>query len=290
MVKRDRHGFTLTEFIIVIVIIAIVSIVIGPLLTGKFAAVSQAEQRAAWVQQAELAFFHLRQDLYRSVPNSLFTSEPSAGADQVVEFLAADSEQELLAARYRYLAVTSFDALDVSSADSAFDIFATATSAPDYVSIGLTSAAEARLDWQGLQSSTSSARQLAAVQSIASILSENGTTSIGRVTLTAGHQFKRHSPYYRAYFFTGPLGYYCDADTNLLYRVSGYSSLATSADFAARSEAASFDRVIDNVQGCSFSFSDGSGFTAPSLRVMLEIGNGSESIRLIDTIRLSNGS
>lgn len=294
--QLDRQtGFTLTELIIVIVILGIISAVIAPLIGNKFGAVAQSTERAYWVQQGEYAFQHLAQDLARSIPNSVFTSEPLSTRDQVVEFLAANPERDLLAARYRDQQLSGYERLQPNN-DVLFDVFGDFSSAPGWVSVGLPSSTVARSDWMGAQTDTGDTR-FARVDSITAASGENGSP-ITRVQLNtsaysppnSGHRFGGHSPYFRAYFFDGPIGYACDTSTGFLYRISGYTSLATSQSFAARSAAGTRDRVISNVLSCEFTYQPGTTYAPPSLKVDLEIGAGNESIRLIDTLTLRNAS
>lgn len=273
------RGFTLTELIIVIVIIGIISVVITPIIGNKFGAVAQSELRASWVQQAEYAMFHIRQDLANSVPNSLDTS----GSNQIIEFLAGATNGELYAARYRNVPFGALNPLSPGSVDGAFDLLVNVTDTtniPAFVSVGLQNTTEMFASWP-----VASPGRFAAVDSLATSTADNGNI-ITTVTLDgAGHNFTGHSPFNRAYFFDGPVGYECDLSSGFLNRVSGYSDFG-SANFGSGQR----DRVISNVQACSFSLDGGSVYSPPTLRVRLEVGSASESIELIDTIQLSNAS
>lgn len=284
--NRNR-GFTLTELVIVIVLIGIISAVIVPLIGNKFGAVAQSSQRAFWVQQAEYAFTHMRQDLSVSVPNSVFTGEPSGGDDQVVEFLATSTESELYAARYRNRQLAGFDRLQPNN-DNSFDIFTSVANTPAYVAIAIPDATTARTDWESARAGGTSGH-IAQVQSITVGSGEN-SSPITTVTLAANHDFGGHSPYYRAYFFDGPVAYECDTSAGELYRVSGYDSLATGTVYTTRAAAATRDRVISNLLSCNFELTPGTVYSPPILRVTLEIGQGGESIQLIDSLQLSNAS
>ena len=286
-----QNGFTLTELIMVIVIMGIIGAVITPLLGNKFSAVSQSAERAGWVQQAEYALFHIQRDLASSVPNSVYTSEPISGAAQVVEFLGVDPESSGYAARYRDKQLNGYDRLQPNN-DSSFDVFANIpllTNFASYVSIGTQNPTNMIVDWQSINGSGTSgtiAKVRAATNSANS--SETGGP-LTNVILSAAHNFGGHSPFYRAYFFNGPVAYQCDLTDGVLYRVSSYVNLGTT-NFATRTATAVKSRIVSNVTACEFEMVGGSVYLPPSIKVTLAIGNASESIHLINTIVLSNGS
>lgn len=283
-------GFTLTELVMVIVIMGIIGAVITPLIGNKFSAVAQSTERAEWVQQAEFALFHLRNDLAYAVPNSVYGSEPASGANQVVEFLGLSTDATHLAARYRDKNLTGFDRLQPNN-DVSFDVFANIpnlASFADYVSIGTANATAAIDDWQNnLSLGTGS---LAAIASATA--NPTGSENAGpltTITLTGNHNFGGHSPYFRVYFFNGPTAYQCDTSAGLLYRVSNYTTLGTT-NFSGRTATAVRSIVVDHVLDCEFEFIAGTTYSPPQLKVTLGIGAGTESIRLIDKIILENAS
>lgn len=280
---QQGSGYTLIELIMVIVIISILAVVITPLIGNRFASVDQSTERARWVQQAEYAFFHIRQDLSMSAPNSVQTSEPLSAGDQVVEFLASTSEQDY-AARYR-TAASDGDAL-VISADVSFDIFGSFTSLPDYLIIGAEDVSTLWSDWESLRAGGNSGT-VAQINSSTSATDSNTGSAVTNIAFTS-HTFPLNSPYFRTYFADGPVAYQCDASNGFLYRVSGYQDLSADA-FLTRTAAAEFNRVISDLVACEFSVREGSTYTPPTLRVDLTLGSGDEQIRLIDTIILANG-
>lgn len=284
---RNSRGFTLTELIIVIVILGIIAGVVAPLIGNKFFAVAQSTERAEWVQQAEYALFHMRQDLANSVPNTLWVNT----GDQSVEYLGIDVRAPLYAARYRDRQLAGFDRLQPNN-DSSFDLFGyypNLSGTANYVSIGTTDSTSMRNDWQtNMASGTGTLAEITS-STANQTGSENGGP-LSNVVLTAAHNFGGHSPYFRAYFFSGPQAYECDLSSGFLNRVTNYTNLAVGTGYAARTGSAVRQRVVSDIRDCEFEYLAGSTFEPPKLRVMLELGNAAESIRIIDVLQLSNGS
>lgn len=290
---KKQLGFTLTELIIVIVIVSILSAVVGPLIGNKFSAVDQSTKRASWVQQAEFALFHIRQDLGSSVPNSTCTTQLNCADDDIIEFLGVNDRTRDYAARYRDKQRNPYDRLRPNN-DGSFDIFGNFNNLPGYVSIGVSSSAEARASWEGARVDATNSH-IARVTSYDNSLTEddnnpatNPNPSITNVVLAnSNHSFPGHSPYFRAYFTDGPIGYECKDDT--LYRVTNYVSLDSSSLFSTRTATAARERIADNVT-CSFEVRGGFPYQAPTVEVNISIGQGSESVTLNNIIVLGNGS
>lgn len=291
---RKHYGFTLTELIIVIVIVSILSAVVGPLIGNKFTAVDQSSKRASWVQQSEFALFHLRQDLSSSVPNSTCTTELNCADDDIIEFLGVNDRTQDYAARYRDKQRNPYDRLNPNN-DGSFDVFGKFDNLPSYVSIGVSSSIEARDSWQAARVNSSNSHIARISSSDSSLIEDdnnaatNPNPSITNIVLVnSNHNFPRHSPYFRAYFTDGPIGYECK--NNILYRVSNYNNLDTAALFSTRTATAVRERIADNVTSCSFQVRGGSPYQAPTVEVKLSIGQGAEKVTLNDIIILGNGS
>lgn len=288
---QKQRAFTLTELIIVIVLVGILAAVVGPLVGNQFAAVAQSTDRARWVQQAEFALFHIRQDLARSVPNSHCTDTAACTPSTVIEFLGNSDANALVAARYRDLNYPgpTGDRLQINN-DSSFDVFTSHTHVPNYVAINVSTAFQARTDWQAWQASSTPID--GTIAGVASSTVGTVEAPITNIVLTKNHRFRNHSPFFRAYFFDGPVAYQCDNGT--LYRVSGYTAFNTSTAFATRADYASNptrrSRITDEVVDCEFSLQPGQPDQPPSVTVKLALGNANERIQLIDTLVLGNGS
>lgn len=287
MRAHREQGFTLTELIIVIVVMGVLATVVTPLIANKFSAVHQSTQRAHWVQQAEYALFQLRQDLANSVPNSVFVD---ASGEQV-EFLGASPDDELFAARYRDKPNTSISDRLQPNNDDIFDIFGDFSERPPYVSIGTLNATDMRIDWGNLLGAGTTGT-LASIAVMEPVLDAGVPISPPetRITLPASQKFGAGSPYKRAYFTNGPIAYDCNTAVQQLYRVKAYDVLDPALNFVTRTALGNRARVIDSLVACNFELVGGGTYLPPALRVSLEIGDASGTIQLIDTILLSNGS
>jgi len=284
------QGFTLTELIIVIVIMGILATVVTPLIANKFSAVQQSTQRAHWVQQAEYALFQLSQDLANSVPNSIFVDT----SNETFEFLGAPANADLYVARYRDQANPGVSNLLEPGNDNVFDIFGSFdVTQPTYVSIGTSDAMAMRTDWANVQSggNIGTLAQILEMELVLDTMADPISPPETRITLLATQNFGPGSPFFRAYFTNGPIAYECDTARQLLYRVKDYVSLDPLLSFDDRTASLSNRaRVIDNLIACNFELIPGSTYQPPTLNVSLEIGDSNGTIQLIDTIVLSSGS
>lgn len=265
----------------VITIMGVITAVIAPLIGNKFGTVAQSTQRAKWVAQAEFALFKIRQDLASSVPNSIEVLDGGL----VVEFLGNRPTSPTVAARYRELVLSPYEALDPSGADLTFDVFGNFDALPSFVSIGAASVADLRTDWESQRIGGTSG-VVAEIDSLTNSTGEN-SAPITTITLDAAHTFNNHSPYFRAYFTDGPVAYQCDVGAGFLYRVSGYDNFGAAA-FSTRRASGDQNIVFNDLVGCNFTFSAGTTNSPPTLSVEVSIGNAQESITLIDHIVLSN--
>ncbi|MCG8316242.1 MAG: type II secretion system GspH family protein [Pseudomonadales bacterium] len=277
--RRQNVGFTLIELIIVITLTGIVGVMIASILSKQMYGYVALNDRAELVQLAELAIEGMARDIRNSIPNSL---RVNGGAIEMVPIVYA--------ARYRseLSDAVDDDALDFTSVDTSFDVFADLVSSNTSLSsgqvviynMGLTSGGNP-VDGANIYASADSDGR--------HVISDTGITIANdanedQVQLSSGLQFRFTSPQQRMYIVNGAQSYICNTSDNTLKRFSGYSLQTSQPSSPGGTEAL----ILNNVSACSFNYSAGSLSRNGVMTISLTLTDGDQSIRLLQQVHVSN--
>lgn len=268
---RTCRGFTLTEMVLVIVLLGIVGGVLAPFLMESMRAYQQTRQRADLVSRGRLALERLAREVRQAVPNSLVTLSGGQG----IEFLRGRS-----GGRY----VDRFDSF--GSAFSAItrrfqknamrsELYKVGTDltfqSGDRLVIGNTSPAE-------LLAGTTMAT-LTGV--IATTVAADGTDQ-GQVMQYAAHRFVNASPgkHVAIADATVEVGL---AGAALHWYEGAVSSYDNGVDWSSADPV-----LVDGVSSLLFTYAPGNPSATGVLRVELQLVDGGESVDLYHEVHVRN--
>lgn len=280
-------GFTLTELIIVIVILGVVSIAAAVFIRTPVDAYVDQVRRAMLVDSAEMALRRIAVDVRRAVPNSVRIDQNSGGcpAGQCLELLNAR-----IGARYRDQPASgpgggnADKRLRFNGADNAFNVQAS----PDFpllsadtthwlvvYNLGSGDANAYDLSNGTYNVITQDATQITVTQDTGVFDGEFN------ITLNPAHRFRYESPGKRIYLVDKPILYYCNAGA--LWRYEGYGINA-----AVTVPGAGAQLVTRNVLSCDFGYEAGTSTRAALVTMQLTIASEGESVTLMHQVHVEN--
>lgn len=269
-----RHGFTLIELVMVIVLTGALFATASIFIVGPITAYADVSRRAALVDAADIALRRMARDIRAAVPNSVRV-HPSGLA---IEMLAITS-----GGRYR-AAVDSSAAsadpntfLEFDSADSEFDLLG---------------------GFPGVTLPFGSNNHFLVVYNLgtagsdvyegSNVVSPAGTQididASNHVTLDAGFRFAYASPQQRMFLSSGVVRYTCDPVGGNLTRRIGGGFVAASTPYVAGDG----DLVTQNVAACAFQYQPGSASRSGVVTLNLTLSDGEETIRLLRQVQVEN--
>jgi MSHA biogenesis protein MshO len=284
-----RAGFTLIELVIVLVLAGVLSGLFAGVILRPVEGQIDVARRAALVDGASGALERIARDVRVALPNSVRVSADGRS----IELLRTSD-----AGRYRSGPGTNPGGADHTAisdwldfaADDSFDVLGR------FANLGVASgsalAAGSRLaiyttDGSTWSDAASSANPGVITPSTLTITLADATDE-DRLVLSAPFTFRFSSPRQRVYVVSGPVSYVCDAPSDTLVRVDGYSASAvqptdpTSGVLALGNVAT----LTEDVSDCAFSYDPGTASRGGLLTVDLTLTRASEEVRLLQQVHV----
>ena len=295
--KRRVSGFTLVEFVMVIVITSILSSIIFRMLILPIHAFDDMARRSELVSLAESALLQMSRDLKSAVPNSVRIAQQ--GGIYSVELLRVTAS-----GRYRY-AADAFNkdnlnkgalyndglnnnkgVLSPGSLDSAFNI--------------LTSVGSIGSDSRIVINSKNTEALYAAAESglggiitpLSTVLTVNlkkGISEEKNIQLSRAFQFDRDgqgSPRKWFYVSDTAITYRCDLSTGKILRYVNYP--VTSLHSLSVPKNAESNIVVNSVSHCDFSYNEGATSVVGLVTLLLTLSDDKERISVVRQVPIHN--
>jgi MSHA biogenesis protein MshO len=266
---KSFKGFTLIEFVIVIVITGVIAAAISVFMRVPIQSYFDTTRRAEMADQADNALRRIGRDLRLALPNSVRIA--TSGTSTSVEFLITRS-----GGRYRseLTSTGTGDILNFSSnTDNSFDVLGS----PVQVASG------DQVVIYNLGISGADAYETGTVRRAFS-----GTPgTLNNISFTStGSPFPFSSPDNRFFIIAGaPVSYNCNLTTGLLTRHSGYAISGTQSVPPITNG----DIIASGVSGCAFTYASSMiSQRVGVVTLVLTISKSGESVRLYHAIHVSN--
>ena len=295
-----QTGFTLIEFVVTIMLTAIIFSITGIFISYPIKAYASIANRSILIDAAEIALRRMERDIRSAIPNSLRVK--TSGNVTSIEMVNA-----VEGIRYRANAPGSTaTTLTFSAADSDFDVLgnfqiATLGSGGNYrlviYNIGATGGGGSDFPIAGLNVyATNSAP--GPFPAVGTHVITPTTTSItlsnvgagGHVVINPAFQFAIASPQKRLYLSSGPISYVCDTTSKNITRYAGYpiNSVQPTNPSIAPLSTANSALLTQNVTDCSFIYQQGTSTRNAIMTIALTLSFGGEQVKLLQQINVSN--
>lgn len=295
---RKIPGFTLIELVMTIALIAIIFSITGIFIGNSIRAYADISIRSSLVDSAEIAIRRMERDIHRALPNSIRVKVQ--GTRTAIEMVNV-----VEGLRYRAQGPgAANDILTMDTTDSQFNVLTP-------FSVAALGNNGYRLVIYNTGASGASSDNPTAGQNVYSlstapgpnppagshVITPAGTTvtlsnpgAEGRVVLSVPFQFAFQSPQQRIYVIDTPITYLCDTSAGTITQYSNYSLLATQATNPAAFplSAATPSLLTKNLVACSFAYTAGTSQRNSIVTIQITIGQGTEQVRLIHQVGVSN--
>jgi MSHA biogenesis protein MshO len=289
--KSRSRGFSLIELVVVIVIAGIMASMIASFVLRPVQGSVQLAQRAALVDQADVALRRLARDLRRALPNSV---RVSASGD-ALEFLLVADAGTYRAARGNNIplggsgnhnSAAEEDWLNFNG-DSRFNILGRfhdlGSGYPRALPAG-TRLAIYTTDPVELYADAASGAATGVITPAAISVSIQDDVDEDALLLSAPFDFRYESPAQRVYVVDGPVSYICN--NGGLRRYGGYA-IQTAQPSAGSLAGGSL--MANQVTGCLFEYQPGTSQRSGLVTVRLTLQNGDAgAVELLRQIHVGN--
>lgn len=264
--KRVESGFTLTELVVVIVIVGILAALGGQFIVAPVTGYVDFARRTRLVDQAEMALRRMQRDIRHALPNSIRIDDD--GTRQYLEML-----NTVDGGRYRRYPGPDIgdDILDFSIADTGFDVLGSLTQEP---------AEDDRLVVYNISSTGTTGNAYDANSQNMAVIGELSTKD--HVNLDPVFNFANTSPFQRFFIVDQPMTYACEG--GVLNRYDDYTIIVGQPTPPAVDPAL----VTRNVTGCSFSYNPGTSQRAGLVTLKITLAEQGETITLLHQVHVVN--
>jgi len=271
-----QEGFTLTEAIIVIVILGVLASAVAVFIRGPVQAYFDVNRRAQLVDTADTALRRMHRELKGALPNSVRIGGTCTGAGNCyLEFIPVAAGGRYRSAQTGPASPTG-NILDFTTADTSFDIIGSAITIPAGTSwlvvynLGI-SGADA---YSGAAAATDVRRQYS-----------GAAGSVSAINFSSTARLPFESPSKRFQIVTTPVTYECAPGAGALRRYSGYGF---SSSQAAGAPGGTATVLASNVTACNFVYAQQAGRRAGLVALTLQLTQGGETISLYYQVHVSN--
>lgn len=263
-------GFTLVELVIVITLLGAIAAVLVVAGANPFQAYADMRQRAALLTEAENAMQNLARELRAALPHSIRISGTA------LELLR-------VAAAGRYRTDAPGEPLDFTAADASFQAFG---------QLNAVAGTRAVIYHTGQTGANAYAGDSVITPAGTSVTVTSASPE-STITLGAPHLFPFDSPDRRFYLIDSPVSFICDPAAGTLTLYSGYAIQAAqpvNAAAAPLNAAPTQARVVNNVTGCSFTFTPGAPNRSAVVTLDLTLSRDNTTVRLLQQVHVVNGA
>lgn len=279
--RSHSRGFTLTELVIVMVLLGIVAGMTAVFIRGPVDSFIDEERRSELVDAAEMALRQMARDVRRAVPNSVRVSGDALEMINTVD-----------GGRYRAAPPPGDpdERLDFTAADTDFNVlghfqsltkpFTSSTHRLIIYNLGVPGADA----YAGTDVVTPGGTTIA--------ITTDGNDD--HVNLDTGFRFAFSSPRQRIFLADGPITYLCDGNDDKLKRYTGYGLKPDQTDVDSHAELTGAGAEVATVAAfadcdqSAFTYTPGSPTRSGLVTLMLTLRAAGETVTLLHQIHVSN--
>ncbi len=289
---RDESGFTLIELVLVMVISAILSGLLGSFVSRPMEGYRDLTLRAALVDEAEVAIRRVARDVRAAVPNSLRVS---------TDGLKLELLHAVDGARYRAgpgtnpsTSVVHTAASDLLSltGDTQFNVTGRLNNLSYTYGSALASGHRLAIYSAGswVWSDAATSANPGVITPSATTITVQDDSDEDQFLLDSSFTFRFGSPRQRVFVVDTPLSLICNTTAETLTRYTSYAIASTQPENPALAplSTASSAPLSRDISACSFLYDPGTPSRAGLLTISLHLTRTGEQVRLLHQVHVNN--